>query len=83
MNAYGGRIGYSNGSEDYERRFMELVAELEKQVYSRTSIEEARDRLSKDMADGGHWLFRGNEHEDGFSTRSNGFIKRYGSNVIW
>ena len=54
INAYGGRIGYSNGSEDYERRFMELVAELREAGFTQEqAIEEARDRLSKDMADGG------------------------------
>ena len=50
----GGRIGYSNGSEDYEKRFMELVDELTESGFSlEQAIEEARDRLSKDMADGG------------------------------
>ena len=50
----GGRIGYSNGSEDYEKRFMELVAELREAGFTQEqAIEEARDRLSKDMADGG------------------------------
>ena len=54
MAADGGRIGYSNGSEDYERRFMELVDELTESGFSlEQAIEEARDRLSKDMADGG------------------------------
>ncbi len=54
INAYGGRIGYSNGSEDYERRFMELVAELREAGFTQEqAIEEARERLSKDMADGG------------------------------
>ena len=54
INAYGGRIGYSNGSEDYEKRFMELVDELTESGFSlEQAIEEARDRLSKDMADGG------------------------------
>tara|TARA_B100000424_G_scaffold85263_1_gene63712 strand:+ start:2971 stop:3912 length:942 start_codon:yes stop_codon:yes gene_type:complete len=54
INAYGGRIGYSNGSEDYERRFMELVSELREAGFSQQeAIEEARERLSKDMADGG------------------------------
>ena len=54
INAYGGRIGYSNGSEDYERRFMELVAELREAGFTQEqAIEEARERPSKDMADVG------------------------------
>ena len=48
----GGRIGYSNGSEDYERRFMELVAELTEAGFTQEqAIEEARERLNR--ADGG------------------------------
>ena len=55
INAYGGRIGYSNGSEDYEKRFMELVDELTESGFSlEQAIEEARDRLSRsNEADGG------------------------------
>ena len=50
--ADGGRIGYSNGSEDYERRFMELVAELREAGFTQEqAIEEARERLNR--ADGG------------------------------
>ena len=50
--AMGGRIGYSNGSEDYERRFMELVAELMEGGFTQEqAIEEARERLNR--ADGG------------------------------
>ena len=50
----GGRIGYSEGSEDYEEKFMKLVSELREAGFSQQeAIEEARERLSKDMAYGG------------------------------
>jgi hypothetical protein len=52
--AEGGRIGYSEGSEDYEEKFMKLVSELREAGFSQQeAIEEARERLSKDMAYGG------------------------------
>ena len=45
------RKQYAQGSED---RFMELVAELREAGFTQEqAIEEARERLSKDMADGG------------------------------
>ena len=51
-SSMGGRIGYSNGSEDYEKRFMELVAELREAGFTQEqAIEEARERLNR--ADGG------------------------------
>ena len=49
--AMGGRIGYASGSED---KFMELVERLREQGFSQQeAIEEARERLSKNMAYGG------------------------------
>jgi len=49
--AEGGRIGYASGSED---KFMELVERLREQGFSQQeAIEEARERLSKNMAYGG------------------------------
>jgi len=49
--ADGGRIGYAGGSED---KFMELVERLREQGFSQQeAIEEARERLSKNMAYGG------------------------------
>ena len=54
MAMYGGRMQYANGSKDYEDRFMKLVAELREAGFSQQeAIEEARKRLSKDMAMGG------------------------------
>ena len=51
-SSMGGRIGYSNGSEDYEKRFMKLVAELREAGFTQEqAIEEARERLNR--ADGG------------------------------
>ena len=45
------RKQYANGSEE---RFMELVSELREAGFTQEqAIEEARERLSKDMADGG------------------------------
>ena len=51
----GGRIGYSEGSESYEEKFMKLVSELREAGFSQQeAIEEARERLGeKDMAKGG------------------------------
>ena len=63
--AEGGRIGYANGSEDYEDRFMKLVAELREAGFSQQeAIEEARERLSKDMAEGGRIGFDQGTPED-------------------
>ena len=54
LMAEGGRIKYANGSEDYEDRFMKLVGELMEAGFSQQeAIEEARERLSKNMAMGG------------------------------
>ena len=56
--AEGGRIGYANGSEDYEDRFMKLVGELMEAGFSQQeAIEEARERLSKNMAMGGRMKY--------------------------
>ena len=53
--SYGGRIGYAGGSED---KFMELVERLREQGFSQQeAIEEARERLSKNMAYGGRINF--------------------------
>ena len=53
-SAEGGRIGYANGSEDYEDKFMKLVAELREAGFSQQeAIEEARERLSENKAMGG------------------------------
>ena len=47
----GGRMGYASGSED---KFMELVERLREQGFSQQeAIEEAREKLSKNMAYGG------------------------------
>ena len=52
--ANGGRIGYGEGSEDYESKFMKLVGELMEAGFSQQqAIEEARERLSENKADGG------------------------------
>ena len=49
--AMGGRIGYASGRED---KFMELVERLREAGFSQQeAIEEARERLSKNMAYGG------------------------------
>jgi hypothetical protein len=48
--SYGGRIGYAGGSED---KFMELVERLREQGFSQQeAIEEARERLSQNIATG-------------------------------
>ena len=52
--AVGGRVGYSEGSEDYESKFMKLVGELMEAGFSQQqAIEEARERLSENKANGG------------------------------
>jgi len=52
--AVGGRVGYSGGSEDYESKFMKLVGELMEAGFSQQqAIEEARERLSENKANGG------------------------------
>ena len=52
--AVGGRVGYSGGSDDYESKFMKLVSELMEAGFSQQqAIEEARERLSENKADGG------------------------------
>ena len=52
--ANGGRIGYNSGSEDYESKFMKLVSELMEAGFSQQqAIEEARERLSENKAEGG------------------------------
>ena len=58
LMAMGGRIQYANGSEDYEDRFMKLVGELMEAGFSQQeAIEEARERLSKNMAMGGRMKY--------------------------
>ena len=65
LMAMGGRIKYANGSEDYEDRFMKLVAELREAGFSQQeAIEEAREKLSKDMAEGGRIGFDQGTPED-------------------
>jgi hypothetical protein len=58
LMAEGGRMKYANGSEDYEDRFMKLVGELMEAGFSQQeAIEEARERLSKNMAMGGRMKY--------------------------
>ena len=52
--AVGGRVGYAGGSDDYDNKFMKLVEELREAGFSQQeAIEEARERLSKELAYGG------------------------------
>ena len=52
--AVGGRVGYASGSDDYDNKFMKLVEELREAGFSQQeAIEEARERLSKELAYGG------------------------------
>jgi hypothetical protein len=52
--AVGGRVGYGEGSDDYESKFMKLVGELMEAGFSQQqAIEEARERLSENKANGG------------------------------
>jgi hypothetical protein len=52
--ANGGRIGFNSGSDDYESKFMKLVGELMEAGFSQQqAIEEARERLSENKAEGG------------------------------
>ena len=58
--AVGGRVGYSEGSEDYESKFMKLVGELMEAGFSQQqAIEEARERLSENKAEGGRIGYSG------------------------
>ena len=64
--AVGGRVGYSEGSEDYESKFMKLVGELMEAGFSQQqAIEEARERLSENKAEGGRigYAFGNNDPE--------------------
>ena len=52
--ADGGRVSYASGSEDYDNKFMKLVEALREAGFSQQeAIEEARERLSKELAYGG------------------------------
>ena len=52
--AEGGRAGYASGSGDYDDKFMKLVEALREAGFSQQeAIEEARERLSKELAYGG------------------------------
>ena len=52
--AEGGRIGYAEGTDDYENKFMKLVAELREAGFSQQeAIEEAREQLGRKLAKGG------------------------------
>ena len=58
--ANGGRIGFNSGSEDYESKFMKLVSELMEAGFSQQqAIEEARERLSENKAEGGRIGYSG------------------------
>ena len=52
--AEGGRIGYAEGTDDYEDKFMKLVSELREAGFSQQeAIEEAREQLGRKLAKGG------------------------------
>ena len=52
--ANGGRIGYAEGTDDYENKFMKLVSELREAGFSQQeAIEEAREQLGRKLAKGG------------------------------
>jgi len=52
--ATGGRVGFNSGSDNYESKFMKLVGELMEAGFSQQqAIEEARERLSENKANGG------------------------------
>ena len=52
--AEGGRIGYAEGTDDYENKFMKLVSELREAGFSQQeAIEEAREQLGRKLAKGG------------------------------
>ena len=61
--ATGGRVGFAGGTKmasmdkDYDEKFIKLVGELMEQGFNQQeAIDEARERLSKDMAMGGRVL---------------------------
>jgi len=52
--AQGGRVGYADGSNNYDDKFMKLVEKLREAGFTQEqAIEEAREKLSKEMAYGG------------------------------